>query len=297
MAARSAAAGQVGLVGQLGPASTLAALAGVKEGRVYDLDSTRWHQMPVAPVHPPFQVLSYRTATGLRNQGDREWPARNTAEVAVISELVMGTIHTGAHIDGLSHVCCGPEARWYGGDSAYDSLGDFGALRCDATTIPPIITRGVLVDIAGHLGEQALGESHVVTRADVQAALDSQGVAIRPNDAVLIRTGYMSLWPDMDKAARHAGAGIDHEAAVHIAEAGAVLVAGDTENLEVYPSVDPDNPLPVHVEFLIERGIHIMELVDMEELAADRVYQFCFVCLPLPIRGATGSMVRPIAIV
>jgi kynurenine formamidase len=104
------------------------------------------------------------------------------------------------------------------------------------------------------------------------------------------------MWPDPELAPRHFGAGVNHAAAVLVAEAGAVLVAGDTEGFEVHPSNDPENPLPVHIELLIRRGIHIMELVNMEQLAADRVYEFCFISLPLPIRGATGSMTRPIAL-
>jgi kynurenine formamidase len=74
-------------------------------------------------------------------------------------------------------------------------------------------------------------------------------------------------------------------------------VAGDNVGLEVIPSTDPTNPHPVHIEFLIRRGIHIMELVDMEQLAAESVHEFCFVSLPLRVSGTTGSMVRPIAMV
>jgi kynurenine formamidase len=76
-----------------------------------------------------------------------------------------------------------------------------------------------------------------------------------------------------------------------------VLVGGDTESVEINPSVDPENPHPVHIELLIERGIHILELVHVEDLSRDEAYEFLFICLPLRVQGATGSMVRPIAIV
>ena len=288
---------EVGLVGRLDGESTLAAIGLVKQGRIYDLDSTRWHHMPVASGHPAFQVLTYRSPDGLRNQGDIEWlEDGNAAQVAVLSELVMGTMHSGTHIDGLSHVCCGPNTEWYAGFSADRHLGDFGPLACDAVTIPPIITRGVLVDVAAHLGEAVLPKGYTITPQDVEGALERQGMEIRRNDAVLIRTGYMSVWPDPERAPRYFGAGVNHAAAVLVADAGAVLAAGDTEGFEVHPWSDPENPLPVHVELLIRRGIHIMELVDMEQLAADRVHEFCFVCLPLAIQGATGSLTRPIAI-
>jgi kynurenine formamidase len=111
------------------------------------------------------------------------------------------------------------------------------------------------------------------------------------------RTGYLSGWPDADFIAAHEQAGIDRDAALWLAERGVLAVGADTEALEVLPSTVAGNPHPVHIALLNERGIWIIEMVDCEELASDRVYEFCFVCLPLSIRGATGSMVRPVALV
>lgn len=293
-----ASVGEVGRVGQIDPSAILRALALVREGRIVDLDSTRWHRMPVADGHPPFQVLSYRSATGLRNQGDLDWLGTgNDAQVSIVSDLIMGTVHTGTHIDALCHVCCGPAAEWFGGHSAYTDLGDFGALNCDAITIPPIIARGVLVDVAGHLGVDCLPASHPIDLELFQQTLRRQQTEVRPGDVVLVRTGYMSVFGDSERARNFWGSGITHPVAVFLAGEGVVAVAGDNEGLEVHPSVDPTNPLPVHTELLVKEGIHILELVAMEELAADNIYEFCFVCLPLRIRGATGSMLRPIAIV
>ena len=120
---------------------------------------------------------------------------------------------------------------------------------------------------------------------------------MRAGDVVLVRMGYLSGWPDPDFIAEHEQAGIDREAALWLAEQGVVAVAGDTESLEVLPSTVPGNPHPVHIALLVERGIFILEMVNCEELARDQVYEFCFMCLPLSIRGATGSMVRPVAVV
>jgi kynurenine formamidase len=106
----------------------------------------------------------------------------------------------------------------------------------------------------------------------------------------------MSVWPDPERAKMFWGSGITHPVATYLASKGVVAVAGDNEGLEVHPSIDPHNPLPVHTELLVKEGIHIIELVAMEELSAEKIHEFCFVCLPLRIRGATGSMVRPIAI-
>lgn len=291
------AAEEVGRIGRLDPAAVMKAVGLVREGRIFDLDSTRWHQMPVSAGHPAFQVLTYRSATGLRNQRDVDFLHQgNDDQVSFVNDLVMGTIHTGTHIDGLCHVCCGSAAEWFGGHSAYTDLGDFGALNCDAMSIPPIVARGVLVDVAGHLGVDCLPAHHAIGLDVFREALEAQQTEIRSGDVVFVRTGYMSVWPD-ERAKEVWGAGITRPVAVFLAAEGIVAVAADTEGLEVHPSIDPTNPLPVHTELLIKEGIHILELVNMEELAAEKVYEFCFVCLPLRIRGATGSMIRPIAIV
>jgi kynurenine formamidase len=211
--------------------------------------------------------------------------------------MVMGTVHSGTHIDALSHITCGDEHSWFGGGNAERDLGDFGPLRDDATDIPPIITRGVLLDLAGFRGVAALDAHEAVGADEVRSVAERQGTEIRNGDVVLVRTGYLSGWPDAEFIAAHEQAGIDRDAAVWLAEQGVVAVAGDTESLEVLPSTVPSNPHPVHIALLVERGIFILEMVNCEQLARDGVHEFCFMCLPLSIRGATGSMVRPVAIV
>lgn len=289
---------EVGVVGQISEPTVLNALNLARTGRVYDLDSKRWHHMPVAPEHPSFEILSYRTPLGLKNQGDVKWLTKdNEANLSVLSDIVIGGTHTGTHLDALSHVCCGPNEEWFGGYNAKQHIGDFGPLKSDASTIPPIITRGILIDIAGFQEVRALPSGYTITFDDIEGAIAKQGIEINRYDAVMIRTGYMSLWPDIDKSKAHAGAGIGLDTALILAELGIALAGSDTEGFERHPSADPKNPLPVHTEFLVKRGIHIMELVNLESLAEDRVYEFCFICLPLPICGATGSMARPIALV
>jgi kynurenine formamidase len=282
---------------QLGPEHVRDALALAAQGRIYDLDCERFPGMPLFPGHPPFQVMAYRTPRGLDNQGDQEWLADNNVNFHWQSEMVMGTVHSGTHIDALSHITCGGDHGWFGGGSAERDLGDFGPLRDDATDIPPIISRGILIDVAGFRGVDAL-DAHVAVGPDeLRDACRRQGVELAPGDVALVRTGYLSGWPDADFIAAHEQAGIDRDAALWLAEQGVVAVAGDTESLEVLPSTVAGNPHPVHIALLVERGIFILEMVNCEELARDRVYEFCFMCLPLSIRGATGSMVRPIAIV
>ncbi len=129
------------------------ALRSPVEGRLYDLDPGRFPGMPLWAGHPPFQVVSYRTPQGVRTQGDQEWLAapHNQVGVALMSELVIAGMHSGAHIDALAHITCGEDNHWHGGYTTGEWLGDFGPMRDDASTIEPIIARGVLVDLAAHL--------------------------------------------------------------------------------------------------------------------------------------------------
>ena len=157
-----------------------------------------------------------------------------------------------------------------------------------------------MLDVARWRGVDCLAKGEAITAADLQAVAGAQQTDIARWDVVLVRTGYMSLWPDTEKMARHRTPGPDLSAAAWLAERGVVATGSDTETYEVQPALDvgqPANPQPVHTHLLIERGIYLMESLDLEQIAADRVYEFCFVALPLKIRGATGSMIDPLAVV
>lgn len=278
----------------------MAAARLVRRGRRYSLAATRFRGMPLFPGHPSFEVLSFRTPAGLRVGGDRPWGPDNDAQLGYMSEVVTGSAHSGAHIDALAHMTIGPDARWYGGANAREHLGDFGPTVGDASSLPPLFTRGVLLDAASWRGVECLDRGEAITGDDLEAIAAAQGVEVRQWDVVLIRTGYMSQWPDIERMAAHRTPGPDVSAAAWLAERGIVATGTDTETYEVQPAPDlgqPTNPQPVHTHLLIERGIYLMESLDLEELARDRVHEFLFVALPLKIRGATGSMIDPLAVV
>lgn len=268
-------------------------------GIVFDLDPGRFTGMPIWAGHPPFQVLAYRTARGIRVQGDQDWlaPEVNAEKIALNSELVIATCHSGCHIDSLAHIVCGDDEHWYGGAVSGASLGDFGPTVHDASTIKPIITRGVLVDIAGSLGRRSLSRSYPISSEEFEQALHQRGCSLRPGDVVLVRTGQMAAWPDRAEMDHTHGAGITRAVADLAVQAGVVAVGTDTESCEVVPSIEPDNPHPVHQRLLIEAGVYIIENVYLEELAAAQVYEFLFLALAPKITGATGGMLRPVAIV
>ncbi len=289
-------------IDQLSASDVLRALSLIRQGSVYDLDCGRFPGMPIYEGHAPFQVVNYRTSQGLENQGDHQWwldskgTGNNVARFGWNSEMVISSTHSGTHIDALSHVTCGTDDHWFGGATAGTDLGDFGPMSWDAAAIPPIVTRGVLLDVPGAKGLRALPSHYEIGRAEIEAVLESQATEVREGDVVLVRTGYLSAWPNAERE-NFFQAGINREAAEYLAGLGAVAIGADTEGLENQPSRIEGNPFPVHIALLVERGVYILEMVYLEDLARDKRYEFCFVCLPLKIRGATGSLTRPIAMV
>lgn len=279
------------------PAAVLQALALPTKGVVHDLASGWWRGMPGVSCHPQFNVLTYRTPRGLHNQKDFPLVSDdNDVRFSFVSELVMGTSHTGTHIDALCHVTCGEHDEWHGGVSANDALGDFGALSHDAWELGPMLSRGVLLDVATALGGDRLPPRFSIDDAVLAKTAEAQGVEIRPGDVVLVRTGQMRDWPDSEAMAQSDGVGVTIEGARWLSQRRPSAVGADTASFERVPSGIAGDPQPVHLHLMFEHGIPIMEWVDCESLARDRAWEFLFVALPLNIRGATGSMIRPVAI-
>ena len=288
----------LGALARLGRQEVLTALSSVRQGRIFDLEVARFPAMPRAGAHPPLQVVTYRSPQGERAERTPEWMAGpNTRQLGFVTELVIGTMHTGTHIDALSHFTMGPNDAWFNGESAIEHLSDFGPMRHDITAMPPIVTRGLMIDIAAARGVEMLPPSYAITVDDCKKALELAGETLRPKDAVMIRTGYMAGWPDPVALARGLGAGVGLDAARWLADQGAVVLGTDNPNFEQNPSPDPEMPRVVHPFLLIERGIPIMELVYLEDLARENIHAFAFVVSPLKIKGGTASMVRPLALI
>jgi kynurenine formamidase len=270
----------IGPIGKLPAEQIVRAASLVREGRMISMAAVRYPGMPLFPGHPPFQVLNYRTPRGIRVTGAQPWGPVNDAGLGYMAEYVMATSHSGAHVDALAHMTVDDDMHWYGGGSADEHLTDFGPNHLDAGSMPPFFTRGVLLDAAGHRGVECLPKGSPIDAAELAAIAAAEGVEVGPWDVVAIRTGYMSLWPDAERMAAHK--------------------TPDTETYEVQPAPDPGptgNPQPVHTLLLIQNGVYLMESLDLEALARERIYEFLFVALPLKIRGATGSMVDPVAVI
>jgi kynurenine formamidase len=301
-------ADEVGALNAMTPQTIQKALKLVKHGKVYDLGvaydkaSFKW------PGHSSAEIIMYRSPEGIKRQGDFKPvadPETNPTKMGWHTCAVFINDNVGTQIDGLGHVTTGDDNHWYNGFREAKWGGNFGIRKCDATTIPPIITRGVLIDVAGYRNKRALPAHYEITVDDLKGALDQQKTTIHPGDTVLIRTGVLRYWgkngADHDKLQAHDSAGINLQAARWLVEQkGAILIGSDTSGLEHWP--DPKDMkkgpfIPVHHYLLIKQGVHIGEFHFLEDLAKDKVYEFCYVCMTNKIIGTTaGFTLRPIAL-
>lgn len=254
--------------------------------RVYDLEQPRFFGMPNAPSHLPGFVYTLHRH---HESGGEE--SRTSA-----SGLVISPEHAGTHIDALCHQA--EELQMYGGIQADPSVqSGFGFTKLGAETIAPILARGVLLDIASHSGVARLPERHLITATEFEMTAAAQGTSVQKGDVVLVRTGYGAHWDD-PKLYEHA-AGVHASGSRWLADRQVRVVGADNVAWDIFGLRDEEMgvSLPGHVILLVRNGIHILEHLYLEQLAQDRVHEFAFVCLPLKMRGATGSPIRPIAVV
>ncbi|GAA1866695.1 cyclase family protein [Pseudonocardia ailaonensis] len=256
---------------------------------VHDLGRPLTIGMPQSPNHPPY----WHTLP--RRHGDR---VRTDGASAANDMITMGT-HVGTHIDALAHVS--QDGKMYGGCDAvaagvggkYEELG--------AHTIAPIVRRGVLLDVPATLGLPGLGGGYEITPADLDATVSRQGTPVGEGDVVLVRSGWGRNFGDPDP-----GTYVGHDSGVPgVSAAGAQWLAdrrvhaagADTIAFERLAPGEGHATLPAHRVLLVEHGIYIVEALDLEGISAAGVHEFLFVLSPLALFGATGSPVRPLAVV
>lgn len=259
----------------------------VNGARIIDLAHPLERGMPVSPNHPAYQYAM------MRRHGDM---TRSDGGSAANEMFLLGG-HTGTHIDALGHVS--QDGLLYGGIDASSSQSNHGLTRLGIETVDPIFSRGVLLDVAGYREVTVLDAGYEVTVADLEGAAAQADVAVKPGDAVLIRTGWAAHWNDADlfrgQVGGAPGPGVD---AARWLVGHEIRVTGtETIAYEVIRPGEGHATLPVHRILLVESGIHIIEVMDLTALAAEDVYEFLFVAAPLKIVGGTGSPMRPIAIV
>jgi kynurenine formamidase len=242
---------------------------------------------------PPFQIWMSATPSGGVNDDAMGLGEAQNRIVSRSGDSILMYTHTGTHVDALNHI--GYDGTVWNGFTEAEHLGARHWRVAGADRHPPIVARGVMIDVAGLHGVEMLPDSHAIGPDDLRHALARQGTELRAGDVVLVRTGRMSVWPDPE-AYIPDEPGLNVAGAEPLARSGAMLIGADNIGLERHPSGDPESWQPVHTYLLAEAGIPIMELADLEELAGEGVHEFAFVGACLKIRGATGSPIRPIAL-
>lgn len=262
--------------------------------RVYDLSVDYFVGMPSfqAAGDPAYQIFMSHTPGGTVVDDLNGAGSDVNRRVCYSGDVVFMYTHTGTHIDALNHF--GVDGTIYNGFTPEEHLGSRHWTRCGVEQIPPIIARGVLLDIATLKGTPCLDDSYAITVDDCVQSLSQRGLHLRPGDVALIRTGRMGFWPDGSKVLGNPP-GVSLDAARWLTDQGIVAVAADQECVEVGPSQHEDNWLPGHCHFLAAAGVPMIELVDLEALSRDGVHEMCFVAAPIRLRGATGAPLRPLA--
>lgn len=280
------AADTLGAVNNLSPEGVKRAVGLVKTGKVYALG------LPTGPDSPVYGERSYK-AEAIHTPPLGQ-PAIAGSKVTAFDEKVTTSMGIGTQMDGLGHL--GVDRRHYNGLQA-EELARSGALqKLDLSNIPPIVTRGVLIDMAKHLGGP-LPAGRAFTPAEIQGALKAQKLTVGKGDVVLLHTGWMAAKLASDKAAfQTSEPGLGEAAATWLADQGVVAIGADTIALEAIPFEDPNRPFVVHQTLLAKKGVHVLENVNVGPLAADGVHEFLFVLGQPRFVGTAQVVVNPVAI-
>jgi len=253
----------------------------------YDLSVPMQQGMPQSPNHPEYRL------TMPRRHGDN---VRADGGSAANDLLVTGT-HVGTHVDALGHVShCG---ELHGGVDADDAQLSGRLTTHGIDEIEPMVTRGILLDVPAALGIDACTPGYEITTDDLDRTVTAQDTEPRAGDVVLIRSGWGRRWDSADDFTGHDDGvpGVSEAGAHWLADRDLRAVGADTIAFECLKPGSGHSLLPAHRVLLVEAGINIIETLALETIAADAVHEFLFVMAPLNLVGATGSPVRPLALV
>lgn len=285
---------QIGMLNLLSPDSMRRVMSDVDGGKVFDLGVDYFLGMPawLAAGDPPYQIWMTHTPDGTVIDDPLKLGRSHNELVSYSGDAVQMYTHCGTHFDTLNHF--GYHGTIWNGNTAHDHLGSRHWDVAGADKQPPIVARAVLFDIAALHGVDVLPDAYGIGEQDLRDAARRQGTEFGLGDVAMIRTGRMSVWPDADAYMRDEP-GLNREGAEFLAKSGAILIGGDNLALEQLPTAEKDNWQVVHTYLLAEAGIPIMEVVDLETLSHEGVYEFAFIGACLKLRGATAAPMRPLA--
>jgi kynurenine formamidase len=277
----------IGAANEIGAAQVLQAAALIRTGRRYDLSQVLDDQSPA-------QMWRFWKHTLVL---DRVIPGRalGTNQQSFLEETVAGALHSGTHLDGLGHIGIGPLT--YNGIRYSDIVTPSGITRLGIEGVPPLFGRGVLLDVARCRGVQLLGSDDAIGAADLEKAAELAGITIRPGDMVLLHTGWGALWDADPGRYKASEPGLDVSGAAWLTDRRVTVIGADNWAVERVSASPESEMFPVHQHCLTRHGCYLLENVRTNELAADSISEFCCVILPNRLKGASASMVAPLAVI
>jgi kynurenine formamidase len=286
---------QAGALNEITPDGVVRAAGLVRTGRVYDLAHVLDENVPAFPGRTFRQFLT--TSAHQLNRRARgagpEGLGRNSVNWVV--EYVSAPSQMGTHMDGLNHLQIGD--RTYNGHRLVDLVEEHGTNRLGIETLPQVVTRGVLLDIAASRGVARLERGDIITPEDAEAALAFQEGPVEAGDAVLFHTGWGRSWGVDNDAYVDGEPGPGTALGAWLVDHRVALVGCDTWSFGPVPPEDPDEPFVVPQTLNVKHGVVVLENLRLAELADARASEFMFVVSHAKLRGATGAWVAPLAIV
>jgi kynurenine formamidase len=276
----------IGAANNLSPAGTLAASKLVKLGKVYALGVVTG---PDTPAYPPrtYQIVVTQSSDGTGQSLGSNKATGN-------DDILMSYVGIGSQLDGLGHL--GIDHRYYNGNHAKDFVAPGGLKKLGTESVPPIATRGVLLDMAKLLKTKVLPAGRTFNRKEIEAAEKAAGVTIGKGDVVIFHTGWMSLAATDKKKFMGGEPGLGKEGAELLAARGVVAVGADTWGVEAVPFEVKTEAFPVHQILLAKNGVYLLEGMNTSALAADGATEFLFVLGQPRFQGAVQAVINPIAI-
>jgi kynurenine formamidase len=274
---------QRGAANHMKPATVLNAAKLIRTGEVIELGHVLNESMPLSAGRH-FDLLSKPSTAP--NGGNN----RISNEELVVAEI--GQV--GTQFDGFSHQTHGNSL--YNCFKLNEILGRDGFSKLGVQNVGTLFTRGVMIDVAKYKNVPILPDTYEITVADLEGAMKRQNTTINPGDAVIIHTGWGTLWGKENARYSRGNPGIGIAAAQFLIAKDPMILGGDSAPVEVNPNPDKALSIPIHQLALVVNGVHLLENMKLDELAAKNVYEFALILQPLKLQGATGSTVAPIAV-
>ena len=285
------AADEIGAANYMTPATALAASKLIKTGKVYSLGIT---VNTTTPAYPPRTCSIYIVQPGQTGSAEGLGNTHTTYN----DDILNCWTGIGTQIDGLGHIGVGD--RYYNGLKWGEFASIGGLKKLGADKIPPMVARGVLLDMAAHFGVDVVKEGTAFNQAEIDAVAKKQGVEIRQGDVVIFHTGWLSLIEKDPKRYGSVEPGLGREGARYLVSKGVVAIGADTWGLEVIPfekKGDTDGGVfEVHQILLPMSGTYILENINTAELAKDKAWEFMFILGQNKYQGSVQSMINPVAI-